>query len=1079
MDLRTDFDRGVKKVVQAISNVVGSQEAFVNREDIRFDPMVDRTLADLEEGTLEVQASALDKVRGLEDETARTQLADKLWRRINQRPGPPLKRADSSAESDVASWLLSALVIADVKGKYRGVVTEVVLGESTLSERGRLMVLAEAHRVGNTYWQKLAQQAFEQVPNSAIAVLARVLLFPEGAREIITGLLGSADPERRRWALWVLRVTPMPEVVNYIGDILDDPLSTKVIYDALYALGQPGMAEAVAGSSHPALAAHRLVLEVLSFYGAAHGLARRVFVDLLAALEAKEVDVLLTQPPDDQQAAQAARDLSLLLARIRQSRATENRPPYLPGYATDSLIGVRALDADRLGIGKDVVVLTSVMLAKDVTPPLAIGLFGDWGTGKSFFMQAMQEQTALITEVSVGDTDSPFCSDVVTIRFNAWHYADANLMASLVSHIWTELAEHVSPTVRPVEVEARLETERTSRIAEAATAENALAETDRQIADRERELESLAREREQREVRLRDLNADDLSSLLEPKEKEKVQDVLEEVGVPAVVSSSTDLTRAAADVNVMWRRGVGLVQALWAPGNRLTTLGLVLFVLVAGPLIALVVDLLEASGVVTAVAAISAEVVALIGTTVAAIRQAVAWFRPRLETIEAAKQKVDAKLAEKRAEPTTREVALQQEIEALHQEREQATVRLTEAKADAVRLAVEIQDSRERRSLAYFVGERLQSGDYERHLGLTATIRRDFEALIDRLANVPPEQEEGPRPVDRIVLYIDDLDRCTEMDVVKVLQAVHLLLAYPLFVVVVGVDPRWLMHSLRKGHLAFEDDKGANAWTTTPQNYLEKIFQIPFALRRMNGAGYGDLVAGLLDPAAEVERESVDVVTSGREEPGAPESTGEVMASEAHAVTTSGEEEPAPIDADDTEVGNRSTTTVSPPAPIFVVDREALVIRSWEAGYARGLHALIRTPRAVKRFANIYRLLKAPVKDLEGFEGSAKELGEFQVPMLLLAVSVGASEVAKALLPALSESARANSSAYHALMEIDVGGLDLSSTTPEAVGRIVRDMKDLMAENSFPTSSELLRKWIRRVARYSFDLGKATGLDVE
>lgn len=52
------------------------------------------------------------------------------------------------------------------------------------------------------------------------------------------------------------------------------------------------------------------------------------------------------------------------------------------------------------------------------------------------------------------------------------------------------------------------------------------------------------------------------------------------------------------------------------------------------------------------------------------------------------------------------------------------------------------------------------------------------------------------RKIERIVLYIDDLDRCPAAKVVDVLQAVHLLLAYPLFVVVVGVDSRWLLQSL-------------------------------------------------------------------------------------------------------------------------------------------------------------------------------------------------------------------------------------------------------------------------------------------
>ena len=50
-------------------------------------------------------------------------------------------------------------------------------------------------------------------------------------------------------------------------------------------------------------------------------------------------------------------------------------------------------------------------------------------------------------------------------------------------------------------------------------------------------------------------------------------------------------------------------------------------------------------------------------------------------------------------------------------------------------------------------------------------------------------------PIERIILYIDDLDRCPPKRVVEVLEAVHLLLAFDLFVVVVAVDARWLERS--------------------------------------------------------------------------------------------------------------------------------------------------------------------------------------------------------------------------------------------------------------------------------------------
>ena len=63
------------------------------------------------------------------------------------------------------------------------------------------------------------------------------------------------------------------------------------------------------------------------------------------------------------------------------------------------------------------------------------------------------------------------------------------------------------------------------------------------------------------------------------------------------------------------------------------------------------------------------------------------------------------------------------------------------------------------------------------------------------------------------------------------LQAVHLLLAFKLFVVVVGVDPRWLLHSLTQHSTAFQDAgagdaNGLSHWRSTPLNYLEKTLLV-------------------------------------------------------------------------------------------------------------------------------------------------------------------------------------------------------------------------------------------------------------
>src|SRR4029077_21017241 len=127
-------------------------------------------------------------------------------------------------------------------------------------------------------------------------------------------------------------------------------------------------------------------------------------------------------------------------------------------------------------------------------------------------------------------------------------------------------------------------------------------------------------------------------------------------------------------------------------------------------------------------------------------------------------------------------------------------------------------------------------------LGLIATIRRDFQRLADLQEQWRKDKDGGSQQaIDRIRLYLDDLYRYTPRQVVEVLQAVHLLLALDLFVVVVGVDPRWLLHSLRDQYpriLSAEQGGQADtdSWLTTSQDYLEKIFNIPFVLPGLSPA---------------------------------------------------------------------------------------------------------------------------------------------------------------------------------------------------------------------------------------------------
>ena len=111
-----------------------------------------------------------------------------------------------------------------------------------------------------------------------------------------------------------------------------------------------------------------------------------------------------------------------------------------------------------------------------------------------------------------------------------------------------------------------------------------------------------------------------------------------------------------------------------------------------------------------------------------------------------------------------------------------------------------------------------RSTDYRSRLGVLGVVRDDLrtiEAEItgNNLAATQTVDADSPdtpttgtsegdnqppaRPLpNRIVLYIDDLDRCPPPKVLQVLEAVHLLLAFPIFVVFVAVDSRWLTSAL-------------------------------------------------------------------------------------------------------------------------------------------------------------------------------------------------------------------------------------------------------------------------------------------
>ncbi|MFI0799047.1 P-loop NTPase fold protein [Amycolatopsis lurida] len=245
---------------------------------------------------------------------------------------------------------------------------------------------------------------------------------------------------------------------------------------------------------------------------------------------------------------------------------------------------------------------------------------------------------------------------------------------------------------------------------------------------------------------------------------------------------------------------------------------------------------------------------------------------------------------------------------------------------------------------------------------MVSLLRKDLETFATMLAEVP----HGSGKIERTVLYIDDLDRCPPRVVVQVLEAIHLLLALPVFVVVVGVDSRWLKKAVEQHYEEMLGDEPESF----AESYLEKIFQVPFTLSPMDDPGFVGLVRGLADTEA-------PDTTPATAPAGPDRATGDrpPLAAVASSPRT---EVPKPS-------SEQSTIDVRPPR---------LVISQAELDFLPTLAPLIRSPRAAKRLLNLYRLLRARFagEELAGFLADGDREAPFRAVLVLLAIHVGHPE---------------------------------------------------------------------------------------
>lgn len=760
---------------------------------------------------------------------------------------------------------------------------------------------------------------------------------------------------------------------------------------------------------------------------------------------------------------------------VEDTQPSADAPHYKDTYSAfipdRTSYGLRATDApldDSLGVRTYASHLAQLIAAKETFMPLSIGLFGPWGAGKSHFMDLLDEQLRKIVE----NPGQAFHNKIVQIRFNAWHYLDTNLWANLVSEIFDQLFNSLKG---PNDEETKELQALKSRLAEqsalAAEANAALLQAQNVRKKAESELRDAMKERAEEENKVSTL-LDDLMNLpITSEVKKQLHEIAKGLGLPKVETSFKELEARAEEVRSLAGRIKALVLALFT-GPGWWKRSLLLIAALAAPLavswLAMygtpwIKELLAGAGrtiaqVVTVIAALSTWLAtqvragnSLVGKLESAYDQVTTVRREREAQDDAAR--AQAALAEKK----------QTEEEARH--------KLHEAEEKLKTISAELAEMAPGRQLIRFLRQRATAEDYRRHLGLVSLVRKDFEQLSALLTSESSDEKDKDLPkIDRIVLYIDDLDRCRADRVIEVLEAVHLLLAFPLFAVVVAVDPRWLRQSLLDHYPRLlggsEDDRtstrvGLLGRPATPQDYLEKIFQVPFNLQAMEKTGYESLVKHLFtvngskpkDSQVLIETPLVETREQLPETSPAPESV---------------KIEPDVSAPNITPVSPANVTTPSSQEPVRI-DPERLVLTQEEVDDVQRFQLLFQTPRAVKRLANTYSLIRVGVDEQQwpNYLGSNNSAQAYRVPLLLLAVTSAFPSLARPWLLWLRETPPTR----WQLEENDLKNLAdrYSDTTDLHDWERLRACLNRMDLDGWPAPDiETLAEWVPKVARYSF-----------
>ena len=840
--------------------------------------------------------------------------------------------------------------------------------------------------------------------------------------------------------------------------------------------------------------------------------------------------------------------IDLELPEKKQPKIPELKPS-IPAIDADT----PSIQTDLLNISAEVRGFAKIIAAKDVKTPLSIGLFGDWGSGKSTFMEQLQTRVDWIAKgvrAKKEDEETAFLGNIVQIKFNAWHYAEANLWASLVSHVFENLSFFEDEEKQKSEQRKQLVLgQLVTGLAKQQAAEADAKVKEAKYEDAKSALEGAQRAQENARFDklqwvTRGIWPIALEFLRDNDQAQKAVANSREVLGKEGLTEEELRKELAASRSTLGQAELHLKAILKDPYRGLIIIAIILASVLIPLALGFLLDWADGSQTLHSAIMGVMPYITLLGGGFAWLKSKRSTVQGWIDTISKAETHLNQAYADAKSQYRDELSRLTDEVKAREKEIIAASEQVRQKREAVTDTLTELKEMEPSRVLERFVQERAASEDYRKLLGIVALIRRDFKKLSDMLreqdntelrdavreivkkdeeqrklnANAngnkgaPAESEEQlvekamkDYRIDRIVLYIDDLDRCPPKQVVDVLQAIHLLLAFELFVVVVGVDSRWIRHALREQFPRMlsedwdDDGAGKNAeerlgTMATPRDYVEKIFQVPFWLKPMSDDDSQKLLEGLIPKSQLIplsrpaESENAKDGTKDKSGTGkghlAP--TGPKVPGGAEILVPGTQYPPGGSGAGGQTLptlpsASQSSFAVELDEFELVLKPDSLLFDVKERDTMIALSRLIgRTPRALKRFVNVYRIIKAGLgpEDLAAFVGTRPDDAQYPAVLVLLAVAHGAPEVA----PTFFRVLRLKNDRMIAEKQKDVGFktfLQSTVTRPATLDEsfepvwvsLTKELQHFTHSSQYDIPVGVLRKWLPVIVRYTFQLG--------